>query len=293
MTYVNRERIRRWIGPVRCAYRQGKHVLVIIGGVLKAVNLSQCHLAPIPDPNPHHIPPLSSSNISPPSPPTPSSSNPAQQHSATTASFSEPPQLNEAKPADLEAKRRQSLHYRVCAISHGRQVDMDLETEVIEPVDPRTRHFGPAVRKEIEDLVRCGTFRIVLEDDIEESANILPRKLVLAIKSSATGETKYKARPVAGGHRDQDKPRLRHTANTVLHADVRLLMALASIFRLPIASTDVAQAYLQSATKLLRKIYLRGSKHDGIGAVLNIKQGELSLVQLLMPLYGLGDAGDY
>jgi hypothetical protein len=109
--------------------------------------------------------------------------------------------------------------------------------------------LGARCARRKEDLVRRGTFRIILEGDVEDGANVLPRKLALAIKSSATGETKYKARLVAGRHRDQDKPLLVHTANTVSHAYVRLMMALASTFRLPIASTDVAQAFLQSAMK--------------------------------------------
>jgi Reverse transcriptase (RNA-dependent DNA polymerase) len=290
MIYVYRERIRRWIGPVRCAYRQGKHVLVSIGGALKALNLSQCRPAPILDQNPHHTSPPCSSNLPSPSPPTQSQSTPAQSPSGARTPCA-PQQLDEANPPDPET------HAETPDLTAYEPYLMESEwiwiwkTETIESGDPRARHFGPAVRKEIEDLVRRGTFRIVLEDDVEDGANVLPSKLVLAINSSATGETKYKARLLAGGHRDQDKPLLVHTANTVSHAYFRLMMALASIFRLPIASTDVAQAFLQSAMKLLRKLYLRGPTHDGIGAVLDLKQGEL--VQVLTPLFGLGDAGDY
>jgi hypothetical protein len=56
MIYVYRERIRRWIGPVCCAYRQGKHILVSIGCALKAFNLSQCRPAPIPTRITLHLP---------------------------------------------------------------------------------------------------------------------------------------------------------------------------------------------------------------------------------------------
>ena len=55
--------------------------------------------------------------------------------------------------------------------------------------------------------------------------------------------------------------------------------------RLDVCTDDISQAYLQSASKLLREVYLSSNKHlqDPAGYIL----------KLLRLLYGLADSGDY
>jgi hypothetical protein len=161
-------------------------------------------------------------------------------------------------------------------------------TEVIDGNDPRAAAFGPAIRKEMMNLIDRGTFRIVMrpERTDENNPNVLPSRFVLAIKRRDSGEEIMKARLVIGGHRDKEKQFRVHTASTMRSTSLRMIMAIASIFGFRLASVDVAQAYLQAAEPLLRDIYVKLPPGT-------IELDETELVQLLKPLYGLSESGDY
>ena len=62
-------------------------------------------------------------------------------------------------------------------------------------------------------------------------------------------------------------------------------MALAAIMGFDVWTEDISQAYLQSASELLREVYLRPNRR------LKIPAGYL--LKLLQLLYGLADSGDY
>ena len=61
-------------------------------------------------------------------------------------------------------------------------------------------------------------------------------------------------------------------------------MALATILGFDVWSLDVKQAYVQSASELQRKVFFRPTE-------LNLDSNEL--LQIIRPLYGLTDSGDY
>jgi Reverse transcriptase (RNA-dependent DNA polymerase) len=68
------------------------------------------------------------------------------------------------------------------------------------------------------------------------------------------------------------------------HQSVRLILALASVFCFDLWSSDVNQAYLQSAEQLKRDIFIRPDE---------FMLAPDELLQLILPLYGITESGDY
>ena len=68
-------------------------------------------------------------------------------------------------------------------------------TEIIQASDPHAKYprMKEARAAEIRDLVRRGTFKILLPTEIPPNANMLAARFVLAIKHKITGEVKFKA----------------------------------------------------------------------------------------------------
>jgi hypothetical protein len=88
-----------------------------------------------------------------------------------------------------------------CAAREGTYVYW---TEVLSPGDPRASLFEQAKKDEILDLIRRGTFDVVLNEEAIANAdgplNVLPCNSVLAIKHRDNGEDVLKSRSVIGSH---------------------------------------------------------------------------------------------
>lgn len=107
---------------------------------------------------------------------------------------------------------------------------------------------------------------------------------MLVIKRADTGEMKSKGRLFLGGHRDKGKHNMVHTASTLSHSTVCILLATASILGLDVYTEDVLQAFLQAASLQHRRIFVKSD-------VLELSKNEFP--QLFLPLYSLVESGDY
>jgi len=119
-------------------------------------------------------------------------------------------------------------------------------TEIIDRKDSRATspEMTAAKQAEVRDLLRRGTFKVILREDVPSDANVLPGRFVLAIKSTEDGKIKHKARYLIGGHRDRLKHMVIHLASTLQPQSIRLLLALAAIHGFDIWTSDVRQAHI-------------------------------------------------
>ncbi len=113
-----------------------------------------------------------------------------------------------------------------------------------------------ARNREIANLVRRGTWELVLKKDIQLGSNIASGSFVIAIKDLKTGKLIFKARFAAHRHRDAEEHYPIHDSTNVRQSSVRLLITLVAIIEFHVLTEDIPLAYLQSAIKLLCEVYL-------------------------------------
>lgn len=137
----------------------------------------------------------------------------------------------------------------------------------------------------MQGLKENGVFKTVCRGDIPRVANVLGGRFAHSIKNKDTKYDKYKARYIVQGHKDREKYKLVHTSTNLRQSSIRLITALTSVYDFEVWMQHVTQAYLQSADKLLRDIYIRPPT--------DLCLLEILLLKLQKPLYGLGESGDY
>lgn len=98
--------------------------------------------------------------------------------------------------------------------------------------------------RELVGLIERGVFRVVDEQDLPESANVLGSRFVMDIKMGDDGQTKYKATLVVEGHADAEKNIRVHSSPTLLHISVRIIATTVVALDMQIWSPDISQAYL-------------------------------------------------
>lgn len=137
----------------------------------------------------------------------------------------------------------------------------------------------------IMDSTTRKVWKVVRKEDLPPNGNILWGRFVLSIKDPETDDEIWKARFVAQGYIDKEKQYLVHDTVTSRQYSSRILIGLASTHGFKLFSTDVTQAYLQSDGELLRDIFIKPPNKFGLEPE--------QYLNLLKPLYGLSDAGDY
>jgi hypothetical protein len=176
-------------------------------------------------------------------------------------------------------------HYNVAMIKPSMTQTAEIRwTEVLQRNDPRRgcENMTCAIRAELMGLIERGTFKLVELSDTSDK-NVIPTKFVLSIKDE-DGTEKFKARYCLGGHRDFMKKSMVHTATQLSLSSTRLILAVAAVIGFDVWSTDVNQASLQSACRLKRELFIQPKE---------LVLGKNDFLQLLLPLYGLVESGDY
>lgn len=114
-------------------------------------------------------------------------------------------------------------------------------------------------------------------------------RFVHTLKHVGSPDEKPKARYVAQGHKDKDKPFVVHNMSTLRQRSTKMLVSTSAVCGFRLFIHDVNQSYLQSTEQMTRDVYLLPRAEDRHFFSI---QGDEEL-QVLRPLYGICDAGDY
>ena len=106
--------------------------------------------------------------------------------------------------------------------------------EVLHHTEPRIRtpEAEKASEVEIENLVRRGTWEMVLEEDDPKSANVITGSFVVTVKDVEIENPIFKPSFVAHGNRDAEKDQLVYDSTTARQSSARLQVALGGIWDL-------------------------------------------------------------
>jgi len=122
-----------------------------------------------------------------------------------------------------------------------------------------------------------------------DNANILGARFVLAIKQPNTPTEVAKARYVAQGCGDRDKPFIVHNLSMLRQSSTKVILSTSAVFGWRLFSHDINQAYLQIKDAMARDLYVKVRPRDAKSFGLH----ENELLRMLKPLYGVPEAGDY
>jgi len=124
------------------------------------------------------------------------------------------------------------------------QPSLTFITEVLQPGDPRatSEPMELAKQAEADGLKRRCVWEKVHKDDVPDNANILGARFVLAIKLPNTPTDAAKARYVAQGCGDCEKPFIVHNLSTLRQSSTKVIVSTSAVFGWRFFSHDVNQA---------------------------------------------------
>ena len=163
-------------------------------------------------------------------------------------------------------------------IVENRKDVRDIVTTFVVEV-PVKDHKHPEIidakNKEVENLRDFDTF----DEVVDEGQKKIGSRWVITKKESHDGQkTDYKARIVARGFQEEEKPQ--SDSPTAMRESIKIFLAVAANEELEIEAIDIKAAFLQSKV-LDREVFVEPPK--------DLKQ-ENTIWKLKKPLYGLDDA---
>lgn len=141
----------------------------------------------------------------------------------------------------------------------------------------------------MDGLVSRGTMKFVKRSAHPRGASVLGGRLVYTFKHVGSPKEQPKARYAAQGHQDRDKYFLVHNLSTLRQRSTKVVVPTRALRGFRLLSHDVAHSYLQSMEQMTREVYLQPRAEDRA----YFRTGADERLQLLRPLYGICDDGDY
>jgi len=175
-------------------------------------------------------------------------------------------------------------------ITQKERQDLELAIQLRAEGKIRTpgKPFEQADVTELNSLFEAGVLKVIKFDPkVHGNIRIFKSRLVREVKGKTT-QPYEKSRLVVQGYHDEDKEALLTTSPTIQRCSQRVIMALAPSFRslgMVLMLRDITQAYTQSKTKLNRLVLVQ------LPAELKKKYPEGTLLHVVLPLYGLAEAG--
>ncbi|KAI0994114.1 hypothetical protein K3495_g14069 [Podosphaera aphanis] len=153
----------------------------------------------------------------------------------------------------------------------------------------QSQSFADSRRKEINDLLEKGVFKIIDESSVPQSVRILNSRFVFEIKKIGTDKAFEKSRLVVQAFNDHGKEFVLTQSPTIQRMSQRLTLALTATLHkkmsLNLFIRDISQTYVQSTTQLNRNFFVNPPKELGL------KSG--SILKIVKPLYGVPEAGNH
>lgn len=153
---------------------------------------------------------------------------------------------------------------------------------------PEAAYWKEAISKELDGLIKIGTFEMIPASAVTPGANIMRCHMVFTVKRLSDGTVeKFKCRLVADGNTQRWGVDFDKVFSTVAKlSTLRLVLAIAAARGYNLTSVDIRQAYLQATLSEELYMTMPPSLPDTDAA-----EGNPLVVRLKRSLYGLKQAG--
>lgn len=148
---------------------------------------------------------------------------------------------------------------------------------------PEERAFAESRKRELDGLVKDGTFVPVPREEVPDGHRIFGSRFVDELKRVGL-ELIKKSRLIAQNYADEEAVAIASSAPTVQRFSQRVLMSIAAAFpELRPFTRDITQAYVQAHTRLERLVFITAPSEMGLP--------EGYVLKVVKPLYGIPESG--